>query len=174
MNVNIKVMDAKTKFKLKRRYKTLIWLAYSTIIYFVLFLITTIIVRNHSEGDWSSPYIMIPIMAGLILPLFAGLLLGGHAQFTRQQLYQYKRDIRVYRTRKVATAVISLIQQNKIQEAVDLYISYNSYPEGILDDYMYGMLIARCQGSDVEKLQKVGQRKMDEMKEKFSPDKIVF
>jgi hypothetical protein len=113
-------------------------------------------------------------MIGLILPLFVGLLFGMYAQFNRQQLYFYKRDIRVYRTRKVATAVINLIQQNKIQEAVDLYISYKSYPEGTLDDYLYGMLIARCQGSDVEKLQKVGQRKMDEVKEKFSPDKIVL
>ena len=68
--------------------------------------------------------------------------------------------------------MINLIQEDKIQEAVDLYISMKYYPESTLDDYLYGMLIARCQGSTIEKLQKVGQRKMDEVKEKFNPAKV--
>lgn len=165
-------METTTKFKLKRQYKTLIWLSYSTIAFFALFLTAIIIIRNHSTGDWSAPIIMIPIMCGLILPLFLGLILGSHAQFSRQRLLMYKRDIRVYRARQVATRVINLIQEDKIQEAVDLYISMKYYPEGTLDDYLYGMLIARAQCSTIEKLQKVGQRKMDEVKEKFNPAKV--
>ena len=165
-------MEATTKFKLKRRYKTLTWLGYLSLLFFVLFLTTTIIIRNHSEGEWNNPVIIISIMVGLLLPLFMGMLFAFYAGFSRQQLLIYRKDIRVYRARKVATTVINLIQEDKIQEAVDLYISMKYYPESTLDDYLYGMLIARCQGSTVEKLQKVGQRKMDEVKEKFNPAKV--
>jgi hypothetical protein len=165
-------MEAKRKFKLKRRYKTLMWLAYSTIVFFALFLITTIIIRNHSDADWTAPWIVISLMVGLLLPLFLGFILGMYAQFDRQQLQMYMKDIRIYRARKIATTVINYIQEDKIQEAVDLYIKMKYYPERILDDYLYGMLIARAQGSTIEKLQKVGQRKMNEVKEQFDPAKI--
>jgi hypothetical protein len=165
-------MEATTKFKLKRQYKTFTWLGYSSIIFFALFLTSIIIIRNHSTGDWTAPWIVISLSTGLIAPLFTGLLFASYAQFSRQRLLLYRKDIRVYRARQVATRVINLIQEDKIQEAVDLYISMKYYPEGTLDDYMYGMLIARAQGSTIEKLQKVGQRKMDEMKEKFNPAQV--
>jgi len=165
-------METTTKFKLKRRYKILTWLGYSSIVFFVLFLISIIIIRNHSTGDWTAPWIVISLMTGLLLPLFAGMMFTFYAGFSRQRLLIYKKDIRVYRARQVATRVINLIQEDKMQEAVDLYISMKYYPEATLDDYLYGMLISRCQGSTIEKLQKVGQRKMDEVKEKFNPAKV--
>jgi hypothetical protein len=167
-------MEATTKFKLKRRYKTLTWLGYLSIAFFALFLTSTIIIRNHSTGDWTASWIVISLMVGLLLPLFAGMMFTFYAGFSRQQLVIYKRNIRVYRARKFATTIISLIQEDKIQEAVNLYISNKYYPESTLDDYLYGMLIARCQGSTVEKLHRVGQRKMDEVKEKFDPAKVEF
>jgi hypothetical protein len=165
-------MEATRKRQLKKRYKTLVWLGYLSVAFFALFLTTTIIIRNHSTGDWSSPTIMIPILVGLLLPLFAGLMFASYSSFTRSDLLRYKYQIQAYRARKVATAVINLIQEDKIQEAVDLYISMKYYPERRLDDYLYGMLIARSQGSTIEKLQKVGQRKMDEVKEEFNPAKV--
>jgi hypothetical protein len=150
------------------------WLAYSTIIFFALYLTTVIIIRNHSVADWNKPIILISLTVGLILPLFMGMIFGMYSQMARQELYSYMNDIRKYRARKVGTAVIDFIQKDMIQEAVDLYITMKYYPEKSLDIYLYGMLIARAQKSDVEKLQKVGKRKMDEIKEQFDPAKITF
>jgi hypothetical protein len=167
-------MDTQTKFRLKKRSKIFTWLGYLSVLFFAVFLTTVLIIRNHSEGDWTAPWIMIPLLAGLMFPLFAGLIFGSLAQFSRQELLTYMRDIRIYRARKVATAVINLLMEDKIQEAVNLYLTLKYYPENVLDDYLYGMLIARAQKSDIEKLQKVGRQKMNDVKERFNPANIKF
>jgi uncharacterized integral membrane protein len=82
--------------------------------FFALFLISIIIIRNHSTGDWTAPWIVISLMTGLLLPLFAGMMFTFYAGFSRQRLLIYKKDIRVYRARQVATRVINLIQEDKI------------------------------------------------------------
>ena len=165
-------MEATRKRQLKKRYKTLMWLGYLCVAFFALFLTTIIIIRSHSTGDWTAPWIVIFLMTGLLLPLFAGLVFGMYANLARNELLSYKRNIQVYRTRKIATTVINYLQEDKVQEAVDLYIKMKYYPERRLDDYLYGMLIARAQGSTIDKLKKVGQRKMDKVKAEFDPAKV--
>lgn len=167
-------MDAQTKFKLKRRTKIYSWLGYLSVLFFAIFLTAVLVIRSHSEGDWTAPYIMIPILVGLMLPLFAGLIFGSFAQFTRQRLLEYRKDILTYRARKNAIAVINFILEDKIQEAVEKYITMKTYPEKSLDDYLYGMLIARAQKCDIPRLQKIGESKMNELKKIYNPNDINF
>jgi Zn-dependent membrane protease YugP len=62
-------MEAKKKFKLKRRYKTFIWVEFSSMLFWVLFFIGLVVVRKNSDGDWSELGIIIPVMLVFISPL---------------------------------------------------------------------------------------------------------
>jgi uncharacterized membrane protein YoaT (DUF817 family) len=165
-------MEATKKRQLKKRYKTLIWLGYLSVLFFALFLTTIITIRNHSTGDWSAPIIMIPILVGLLLPLFAGLMFTSYSSFTRSELQRYKFSIQTYRARMFAMRTIEHLQEGELQQAVNEYIKCNWYPDKRLDDYVYGMLIMACQLSKDEKLHKQGLHRINEVKERFDPAKV--
>lgn len=165
-------MEATRKRQLKKRYKTMIWLGYMCVAFFALFLTTIIIIRNHSTGDWTAPWIVILLMTGLLLPLFAGLIFGMYASLARNELFRYKRNIQVYRARKFAVKTIEHLQSGEIQQAIDEYLKSNSYPEKSLDDYVYGMLIMACHLSKEEKLHKQGLMRINKMKDKYDSSKV--
>ena len=165
-------MEATRKRQLKKRYKTLMWLGYLCVAFFALFLTTIIIVRSHSTGDWTAPWIVIFLMTGLLLPLFAGLVFGMYASLARNELLKYKRNIQVYRARWFAIEAIEYLQDGEIQQAIDEYIKCNWYPEKTLDDYTYGMLIMACHLSKEDKHHKQGLHRINEMKDRFDPAKV--
>lgn len=167
-------MEAATKFKLRRRVKLLRWLAWGCIIFFAAYLTTLFIIRKHSDADWSKPVIMIPIMIGLVTPLFAGMILTMYSSFNLQYLMNYKKQILTYRARKFAHRSIDFLQQGNVRAAVDEYIKCNRYPEHSLDDYMYGMLISAAMLTGDEKLKKIGLEKTNGVKEEYDPNKITF
>jgi hypothetical protein len=167
-------MDATTKFKLKRRVKTLRWAAWGCLIFFAIFITTLIIVRNHSTGDWTAPWIVISLCTGLMTPLFAGLVLQMYSSYDSQSLLNYKRQIIAYRARKFAIRAIEFLQQGNVRAAVDEYIKCKRYPEHALDDYVYGMLISAALLTGDEKLKKIGLDKTNKVKEEFDPSKITF
>lgn len=167
-------MEATRKRQLKRRSKTLMWLAYGCVAFFILFLTTTLIIRSHSTGDWTAPIIMIPILAGLILPLFLGMSLGMYSGLCRSELLRYKRDIQTYRARWFAIRAIEHLQDGEVQQAVNEYIKCNWYPDKSLDDYVYGMIIMACHLSKDEKLHKQGLHRINEVKKRFDPAKVTL
>ena len=167
-------MEAKKKFRLKRQYKTLMWVGYTCVAFFFLVLIATIVVRAHSDADWNKPVIMLPLVIIWLLPGFTGafcLIFTGHSQ---QQLRSYMRDIQVYRARNFAYKTIEYLQDGKLQLAIDEYIKCNWYPEKSLDDYVYGMLIQACYLSNDNELKEKGVKRINNLKDRFNPDKIVF
>ena len=167
-------MDAKKKFKLKRQYKTLMWVGYTCVLLFFIFLVTTLIIRKHSDADWSRPVIMIPLMVTWFLPLFGGMICLMYTGFSRQQLLTYRRDIQVYRARKFAMKTVQHLQDGELQLAINEYTKCDWYPEKSLDDYVYGMLIMACQLSKDEHLHIKGQARIKGIKDRFDPAKITF
>jgi len=167
-------MKASKKFKLKRQYKTLIWVEYMCVLFFFIFLITTLIVRKHSDADWNKPIIMIPLLVAWFLPLFTGVICVTFAQFSRQELLRYKKNIQTYRARWFAIKAIEHLQDGKLQEAIDEYTKCNWYPEKSLDDYVYGMLVMAYYYSKDEGKHKIGIQRVNKLKERFDPNKIVF
>ena len=163
-------METKRKFKLKRRYKRLIWSAYLSILAFVLYIafIGTIIRTYPNMGDG----INIALMCGIGIILLAGLMFTFYASLTRHELQMYMNDIKIYRARKNAMRVIEYLQEGKIQQAINEYLKANNYPEKALDDYLYGMLIMACEMSDNEKQHTLGTGRINALKKRFSPDKI--
>jgi hypothetical protein len=164
-------MEATKKFRLKKQYKTLIWLAYACIIFFAAFLTTVFIIRKHSDADWSKPVILISLLTGLMLPLFMGIVFMTYSSFKRQELLNYRKQILVHRARKFASRTIELLQQGNVRAAVDEYIKCHRYPEHSLDDYVYGMLISACIQSPDEKLHKIGEEKFNKLRDEYDPEK---
>lgn len=167
-------MEATKKRSLKKRYKTLIWLAYSCIVFFVVFLTTLFIVRSHSTGDWTAPWMVITFCTGLMTPLFLGMIFMFYSGIIRQELLNYRKQILIHRARKFAYNAIELLQQGNTQAAVDEYIKCNRYPERSLDDYVYGMLISACIQSPDEKLHDIGVKRFEKLKKDYDPAKVVL
>jgi len=167
-------MEATKKRSLKKRYKTFVWLGYSCTIFFVLFLTSTIIIRSHSDADWTAPWIVVTLCTGLMTPLFVGIIFAFYSGIIRQELLNYRKQILIYRARKFACNAIELLQQGETQKAVDEYLKCNRYPERALDDYLYGMLISACIQSPDEKLHNVGMKKFKKLKKDYDPAEIVL
>ena len=165
-------MEATRKRQLKKRYKTMIWLGYMCVAFFALFLTTIIIIRNHSTGDWTAPWIVILLMTGLLLPLFIGITFGMYASLSRNELLRYKRNIQVYRARKFAVKTIEHLQEGEVQQAIDEYLKCNNYPERLFDNYVYGMLIMACHLSKENKHHKQGIHRINDVKNRFDPAKV--
>ena len=165
-------MESSKKFRLKRLYKTTSILGWSCLIFFVLFLVSTLIIRTNTEGEWSTT-IGVLIVIGLLGSLMTAMILTFISAGYQRELLQYKYDIKVYRARRFAIKTIEYLQEGEIQKAIDEYIKCNWYPEKSLDDYLYGMLICASYLSKDEKLMK-GAVKFIELKNRFNPDKINF
>ena len=98
------------------------------------------------------------------------IIAGGY----QHQLLTYKRNIHVYRVRNFAWNTIQYLESGELQLAIDEYVKCNWYPEKSLDDYVYGMLIMACYHSKDEELREKGIKKINNLKDKFNPDKIIF
>lgn len=166
-------MEAEKKFRLKRRYKTLIRIAYACLIFFAISLVTIIIFRAQIDST-DHQLVVIPIMVILFSVLMgAGILLivaGGY----QNELLAYMRDIRIYRTRKTLMRVIQHLQDDEPKLAIREYLKRNSYPEKDLDNYVYGMIIMTCYNSKNKKLCKQGINRIFDIKKRYEPDKIDF
>jgi hypothetical protein len=167
-------MEAKKKFKLKRQTKLLMQIGYACLIFFAVFLITTIIVRIYSDGDWTKLSIIIPILTGLLGSLMTSGILLIVAGWCQNELLTYKRNIQVYRARKFALNTLQHLQNNELQLAINEYIKCEWYPEKSLDDYVYGMLIMACYHSGDEKLRKQGINRINKIREQFDPKTFDF
>ena len=165
-------MEATAKRKLKRTAKLYAWLAWGCLGFFILFITIMIIARSQSDADWTKPWILFPILAGCVLPLMGGLILGMFGSIKRQDLYRYRYNIYRYRSRRFARKAILRLQQGKVQEAIDEYLKCKIYPEPTLDDYLYGLLLGSCLLSGEDKLVKKGLNKTDDILSKYDPDKI--
>lgn len=165
-------MEAQKKFKLKRQYKTLTWIGYLSILIWILFITVTLIVRKHSDADWQKLGIIIPIMIGLMLPIFTGIACTTYAQFSRQQLLNYKKAIYTYRARKFLLKAIAYIQLGEIQQAIDAYNNTIIRPESSLVDFVYGMIISACYQSTDEKHHNIGIQRMVKVLNYYDPEKV--
>ena len=165
-------MESSKKFRLKRLYKTTTRLGWSCLIFFVLFLVGTLIIRSNTEGEWGTT-IAVLIAIGLLGSLMTAMIMTFISAGYQRELLQYKHDIKVYRSRKFAAKTMEYLQEGEIQKAIDEYIKCKNYPEKSLDDYLYGMLISACYLSKDEKLMK-GAVKFVELKERYSSDKIIL
>ncbi len=150
-------MEAKKKFKLKRRYKTFIWVEFSSMLFWVLFFIGLVVVRKNSDGDWSELGIIIPVMLVFISPLMIALACASYAALYRQRLLQYKKAIHSYRARRFLIKTIEYLQMNKIHAAINEY-NKSKVREPFIDDIVYGMVISACYSSKESNLIDVGIR----------------
>ena len=166
-------MEASKKFRLKRLTKNLQIIGYSCLIFFVLFLVGSLIIRSNSEGEWSTT-IAILIAIGLLGSLMASGIILIVAGMYQQELKQYKYNIQVYRARNFAYRTIEHLQHGELQQAIDEYIKCNRYPEKSIDDLLYGMLIQACYLSSDDKLKEKGVERINNLKNRFNPDKIIF
>jgi hypothetical protein len=167
-------MEANKKFRLKRLTRLLTQIGYGCLIFFAVFLITTIILRSYSDVDWNKPINFIIIFIGLMGSLMASGILFIIAGGFQHQLLTYKRDIHVYRARNFAWNTIQYLESGELQLAIDEYVKCDWFPEKSLDDYLYGMLIMASYYSEDEKLNKVGAVRINNLKDRFNPDKIIF
>mgnify|MGYP005851089757 FL=1 len=167
-------MKAQKKFRLKRNARLLQWFAWDCLIFFAIFLTTLIVVRSHSDADWNKTIIIVPVLIGLLLPLLTGLFLTMLSTFNRQELLNYKKSILTHRAHRTISNVIVFLQEGKIQEAIDEYLKCRRYPEAILDDYTYGMLLGACLQSSVEKHRKIGLDRTNAIMSKFDSNKVVL
>lgn len=165
-------MEAKKKFRLKRLYKTTTRLGWSCLIFFVLFLVGTLIIRSNTEGEWSTT-IAVLIAIGLLGSLMTAMVMTFISAGYQRELLQYKYNIKAYRARKFAAKTMEYLQEGETRKAINEYIKCKNYPEKSLDDYVYGMLIITCYLSKDEDLMK-GAVKFVELKERFDPNKIVL
>ncbi len=166
-------MEANKKYLLKKKAKLFRWLAWGCVIFFVLFLIVLfIIVRSHSNVNWSEPMMTIFVLAGLILPILTGVIFNMYSSFAIQELYTYKKQILIYRARKFASRAINLLLEGKTQEAVNEYLKCKRYPERDLDDYLYGMMIFAFTISTNKKFKDMGKKKIKEILEDFNPNNV--
>lgn len=167
-------MEAQKKFRLKRQYKTLMWVGYISVLLFFVIMIAIIVIKTHSDAQWNVPGLMISLVIIWLLPLFTGmfcLMLTGHYQY---QLTSYMKNIQIYRARRFATKTIEHLQFGELQEAINEYTKCNWYPEKSLDDYVYGMLIQACYLSNDNELKEKGIKRINNLKDRFNPDKINF
>lgn len=165
-------MEAKRKRQLKRRYKTFTWLGYSSIAFFVLFLITIFIVRSHTDADWSVPTIMIPILIGIFLPFFMAMAFFMFSGMAYRELISYKNSIQRYRARKFGINTIEYLQEGELLQAINEYTKCKDYPETSLNDYIYGMIIMACYHSKDEEKHMTGILRLGHMKKTYDPTKV--
>lgn len=163
-------MDAKKKFRLKRRSKTSIRIAYACLMVFTISLVTIIILGIQTGGEWSQLRLML-IIVGFFLPLLIGMICSMYSAHLQQELRLYMRDIRIYRARKTLMKVIQHLQNDELKSAIDEYKN-SYYPEKTLDDHVYGMVIMACYYSKDEYLHKQGINRIFDIKKRFNPDKI--
>ena len=165
-------MEANKKFKLKRKCKTLMRLAYFCLAFFFIFLTTAIIIRQHSTADWNNFRTLLILISGIIGPIFIGPLLLIFAGVYQQELYTYLRDIKIYRSRVSASKIIEFLKIGETEKAIEEFRG-NVYPEKKLDDYLYGLIIMSCFDSKDDKLHNKGIQKIQDIKKTFDPE-VIF
>jgi hypothetical protein len=177
-------MDTQTKFKLKKRIRIYLTVAWSMLTLFVLYvagIMSSNAVFNEPIGVLfanvlgvtpDNPYVLVGAIAILILPLFTGFFFTMLSSLTRQQLHSYRNHIRLYRTRKFATQILALIQAGNIDAAIDIYKKFDLGYDRQLDDYVYGILLGSCKFSGDAFLQKIFDRKIRALQETYDPNKI--
>lgn len=164
-------MTATKKRQLKRRYKTLTWLGYLSILVFALTLTSIIIIRKHSTADWNTPGIILTTLTLLAIPIISGIIIPIYINAARSELLQYKLNIRAYRARMFLCNAIKLLQAGEIELAIKEYRKCNYFPEQRLDDKTYAMLIMACHMSGNEKLV-VHANRIDKLLEYYDPANV--
>jgi len=164
-------MESNKKFKLRRKTKILLRLAYSCLAFALVFFIITIVMRNYGNADWNTPSIKILMTLSYFLPFLLSMLSTIFALTPLHELNAYRGAIKNYRARKFATQTIEYLLLSETQLAVDEYLKSSWYPD-VLDNYLYGMLIMACYNSNDQKLHVQGVKRIDIIKETFNTNKI--
>ena len=166
-------MESNEKFKLKRTYKSLVRIGYSCLLFFALSFVALIIYVTNFNPVWDTftrSMIVTPI---IISGLVSAFLLMFSGQYLHE-LYQYRKNIQTYRSRKFANNVINYIQSGEIQLAIDEYRKCKWFPDKFLDDYLYGMVITACFQSNDAKLHQIGVDRIDKLQETFNYQKVIL
>jgi hypothetical protein len=168
-------MDFKTKRSLKRKAVRLYKITYILIGFFFLaiaFIVTSTIVFPKPLATYIPP---IVAMAILVSFPFGALITMYIAQEYLGRRRRYLRDIQRFRARRFFQQILFQIQvMNDLQKAVDIYKAHNLSCEELMDDYLYGILIAECRHAESTHLREIASQKFDKIKATYSTDKIIF
>jgi len=179
-------METSRKFKLKKQIRTYLTLAWSMFGFFVFFVLTImlanpifgnplgVILANEFNITTDNQAFLLVMIVLLVTPLFIGMMFTMLSTGCRQELYSYKNGIRLYRTRKFAMQIINLIESGNLEGAIVVYSKFDLGYDRKLDDYIYGLLLGCCKFSGDATREKTFERKINDIKEKYSPDKVIL
>jgi hypothetical protein len=164
-------MTLKEKRKNRKLAKLYGRLGGYTLLYWILQLVTLIVIRNRSEGDWT-PY-MIPILIAIVVPVFVSLGFWMVSQGYQGALIIYRNQIKEFRVRRAFQKCMEYIEAGDLDMARNIYNDYipTKHPTR---DYLYSLLIWLMSKSEDPELKKTGVEKVTYLKEFYHPAKINF
>jgi len=163
-------MEATRKRSLKAKAKRYTILAFSFVGFGFLFLIGTIIVRNHVEGQWST-LTAVFAMCGFLVPVLTGAVIGIASGTFFGELRSYMASIKEYRVRRAFQKCMDYILAGDLPSAMDIYSDYIPVKHPTRD-YLYSILILLMSKSDDPELQKRGTEKIQGMRGYYDPSKV--
>jgi len=163
-------MEATYKRSLKAKAKRYTILAFSFVGFGFLFLIGTIIVRSHVEGQWST-LTAVFAMCGFLVPVLTGAVIGIASGTFFGELRAYMSSIKEYRVRRAFQKFMDYISADDLDMAITIYNGYIPMKHPTRD-YAYSILIMLMSRSTDPDLQKRGMEKVQGMREFYDPSKV--
>lgn len=163
-------MDFKTKRRNKKFAKLFVTLAYSMVILMVIIFVAIIISINNKNGlHQLSDAVKIIIF---VSPLILGWIFALLGVFYMRNRLDFKVKIKLYRQRKFFLQALTLLSDNKLNEAINVHD--NLLTDNLFKAFILPLILAKMSEIGTDEQKTNAENRLNEIFKEYSPEKVKF